>query len=91
MSDRRRSADRRSRWGRERRRKGEQRVFVLELSSTDLGVVELQKSTSAGQPDELRWQVLGGAAHPSGDKSPRHRYIRPPRVIFGQEPLADID
>jgi hypothetical protein len=53
MSDRRRSADRRSRWGRERRRKGEQRVFVLELSSTDLGVVELQKSTSAGQPDEL--------------------------------------
>jgi hypothetical protein len=52
MSDRRQTGERRSRWGRDRR-KGEERVFVLELSSTDLGVVELQKSASTTRPDEL--------------------------------------
>jgi hypothetical protein len=39
--------DRRRRWGRNRRSKGDQRVFVLELSSNDLGIVELRR-TGAG-------------------------------------------
>ncbi|HEX6962389.1 MAG TPA: PilN domain-containing protein [Lacipirellula sp.] len=52
MSDRRTIRDRRS-WSRERRRKGEQRMFVIELSSSDLGIVELHKSGVAGQADEV--------------------------------------
>jgi hypothetical protein len=52
MSDRRRTRERRS-WSRDRRRKGEQRIFVIELSSSDLGIVELHKSGEAGRPDEV--------------------------------------
>ena len=51
MTDRRKSRERRS-WSRERRRKSEQRMFVIELSSSDLGIVELHKG-DAGQTDEV--------------------------------------
>jgi hypothetical protein len=53
MSDRRQTRDRRRISARERRRKGDQRVFVIELSSSDLGIVELQKSTGDGRTDEV--------------------------------------
>jgi hypothetical protein len=53
MSDRRQVRERRSRWTRERRRKGDHRVFVIELSSTDLGIVELHKSSGEARADEV--------------------------------------
>jgi hypothetical protein len=53
MSDRRQVRERRSRWTRERRRKGDHRVFVIELSSTDLGIVELHKSSDDARADEV--------------------------------------
>lgn len=52
MSDRRQARDRRMS-ARERRRKGDHRVFVIELSSSDLGIVELQKSAGDGAADEV--------------------------------------
>jgi Tfp pilus assembly protein PilN len=53
MFDRRQSRDRRRTSARERRRKGDQRVFVIELSSSDLGIVELQKSADEERVDEV--------------------------------------
>ena len=53
MSDRRQSRERRRISARERRRKGDSRVFVIELSSSDLGVVELRKFADESRPDEL--------------------------------------
>jgi hypothetical protein len=53
MADRRQTRDRRRGWGRNRRTKGDQRVFVLELSSNDLGIVELHRSGSDDGEDEV--------------------------------------
>src|SRR5688500_10369029 len=52
MSERRSIRDRR-RWARDRRRKGDHRVFVIELSSSDLGIVELRKSGDAAIADQV--------------------------------------
>jgi hypothetical protein len=52
MSDRRKTRERRS-WSRDRRRKSEQRIFVIEVSSSDLGIVELHKSGNTEQADEV--------------------------------------
>jgi hypothetical protein len=61
MVERRQTRDRRRRWGRSRRNKGDQRVFVIELSSNDLGIVELNRSTVSAGLDEVtstaaRWR-----------------------------------
>jgi hypothetical protein len=53
MSDRRQTRDRRRTTARERRRKGDHQVFVIELSSSDLGIVELQKSPGDERVDEV--------------------------------------
>jgi len=55
MADRRQHKDRRRSWVRQRRdrRKGDQQVIVLELSSNDLHVVELEKSAGETRPDEV--------------------------------------
>jgi Tfp pilus assembly PilM family ATPase len=53
MAERRQTRDRRRRWGRSRRNKGDQRVFVIELSSNDLGIVELNRSTASAGVDEV--------------------------------------
>jgi hypothetical protein len=55
MADRRQQRDRRT-WARERRRKGDQRIFVLELASSDLHVAELQKRADGGD-DEIAASV----------------------------------
>jgi len=55
MSERRQQKDRRRSWARQcrDRRKGDQRIFVLELSTTDLHVVDLDKSAGEVRPDEV--------------------------------------
>jgi hypothetical protein len=67
MADRRQQRDRRRTWARERRRKGDQRIFVLELASSDLHVAELQKRGDGGA-DEIAasvctWRTEAASLH----------------------------
>ncbi len=70
MSDRRQTHKSRRTSARERRRIGDQRVFVIELSTSDLGVVELQKFVGDDRIDEVTssaccWRINATSLHTS--------------------------